>query len=426
MLNQQTPLNICLVSKRFPLAGGAGDFGFLWPIARGLVKMGIDVTVISWRSRARMEYIERDGVKAFFLGETTSAPVEVFPEQALRKFRALHRQKPFQLVHSLDSSGLEIGLRRKELGVAVVYDVDATHVSGVYSIVGMSQETVRSLLRTSLSVAYNFLRTYYKYDRKLLRTADAIFVHSPQQRLMLERYYMYPDRRIFTVPFGLEVEDLSPREKSQELMKKLGLPMNAQIVVTDTDMTEFGEMRNLLHAFERVAVKKPTARLIVVGTGPLKKEIEFEMLQLALGSRVIFVGEVPVSSITDYVALADVFVNLSARSSGIEQSLLEAMAQKKVIVGSEVSPLANVVEDGVDGFLIRPADTFTLSELLLQVFSGQVGANEMGEHARQKVLNLFDSKKMLNQTLEAYAQARARFVRAHKPLFSLASPERSQ
>jgi 1,2-diacylglycerol 3-alpha-glucosyltransferase len=85
-----------------------------------------------------------------------------------------------------------------------------------------------------------------------------------------------------------------------------------------------------------------------------------------------------------------------------------------------------VVEDGVDGFLIRPADTFTLAELLLQVFNGQVSSNEMGEHARQKVLNLFDSEKMLNQTLLAYRQARQRFVTAHRPLFSLARPLRSQ
>jgi 1,2-diacylglycerol 3-alpha-glucosyltransferase len=88
--------------------------------------------------------------------------------------------------------------------------------------------------------------------------------------------------------------------------------------------------------------------------------------------------------------------------------------------------LANVVEDGVDGFLIRPADTFTLSELLLQVFSGQIAASEMGEAARQKVLNLFDSEKMLAQTLAAYTQARQRFVTAHRPFFSLASPSGSQ
>lgn len=426
MASSSDSLNICLISNRFPLFHHNGDVGFLWPIARGLVKQGHTVTVLTWRNRERLDFIERAGVKAYYLGEGQLQSIEALPELVLRKFEQLHRAKPFHLVHSLDASGFQVGLQRKKLGVAVAYDVDATHISQVYSILGMSQETLGSLLKTSMSVAYTFLKTYYKHDRKLLRTADAVFVHSPQQRLMLERYYMYPDRRVFLVPFGIGVEDLSPREKSEELMKKLNMPVNAQTVVTVTDMTEIGEIRNLLWAFERVAIKKPNARLIVVGNGPLKKDIEFEMLQLALGSRVIFAGEIPAAQLADYIALSDVFVNLSARSSGVEQSLLEAMAQKKVIIGSEVSPVANVVEDGVDGFLIRPADTFTLSELLLQLFSGQVATEQMGEHARQKVLNLFDADKMLAQTLLAYREARRRFVTAHRRLFSLARPEASQ
>lgn len=420
------PLNICIVSARFPLQANADEIGFLWPIARSLVKRGHQVTVLAWRNKRRIDFVERDGVKAYFLGETPAANALPFASLVLKKFQDLHAQKPFDLVHSLDASGFEVGKLRKKLGVAMVYDVDATHMSTVYSIFGMSQETLGSLIKTSFLVAYSFLKTYLNHDRKLLKTADAVFVHSPQQRVILERYYVYPDQRIFVVPFGIEVEDLSPREKSQELMKKLGLPFNSQVIVTATDMTELSEIKNLLWAFERVAVKKSTARLIIVGTGPLKKEIEYEMLSLALGSRVIFAGDIPPSQVTDYIALADVFVNLSARSSGVEQSLLEAMAQKKVIIGSEVSPLANVVEDGIDGFLIRPADTFTLSELLLQVFNGQVSSEEMGEKARQKVLNLFDTEKMLAQTLLAYNQARQRFVTARRSLFSLARPVRSQ
>jgi 1,2-diacylglycerol 3-alpha-glucosyltransferase len=426
MATAQEPLNICIVSRRFPLLNTSGEIGFLFPIARGLVRQGHKVTVLSWRNKSRLDFVEVGGVKAYFLGEGNAAPVENFPEQVVRKFQQLHKEQPFHLVHSLDNSGFEVGRRRKSLGVAVVYDVDATHMAQLYSILGMSQETLGSLIKTSWRVFTKFLKTYWRFDRKLLKTADAVFVHSPQQRVILERYYVYPDQRIFVVPLGIEVEDLSPRERSDELMKKLGLPADSQILVTVTDMAEIGEMRNLLHAFERVAIKKPTARLIIVGQGPLKKEIEFEMLSLALGSRVIFAGDIPASQLAEYIALADVFVNLSARSSGIEQSLLEAMAQKKIIVGSEVSPLANVVEDGIDGFLIRPADTFTLSELLLQVFNGQISSGEMGEHARQKVLNLFDADKMLAQTLLAYRQARHRFVTAHRRLFSLPRPLGSQ
>jgi 1,2-diacylglycerol 3-alpha-glucosyltransferase len=218
----------------------------------------------------------------------------------------------------------------------------------------------------------------------------------------LERYYRYPDSRIFTVPFGLKIDDLSPRQKSGELMKKIGLPANAQIAVTITDMGDLAEMRYLLRAFEKVAVKKPAARLIIIGLGPLRKEIEFEVLYQALGSRVHFAGDLNSTALSEYISLADVFINLSARTSDVDQSLLEAMAQGKVIVGSEVSPLAAVVEDGVDGFLIRPADTITLSELMLRTFGHQINATEIGEKARLKVLNLFDSKKMLDLTLDAY------------------------
>ena len=94
----------------------------------------------------------------------------------------------------------------------MIYDVNATHLAKLFSILGTAQETLGSLLRISFSVAYNFLKTYYSRDRRLLKTADAIFVHSPQQRMALERYYRYPDSRIFRVPFGLRVEDLSPRQ----------------------------------------------------------------------------------------------------------------------------------------------------------------------------------------------------------------------
>lgn len=402
-LRKRTPperLNICLIAKRFPLLGRNADTGFLWPVARALVQRGHTVTVLTSRGTLPHDMVERDGIKAYLFGDR-----QHFHDMVATRFERLHRETPFHLVHSLDDSGFSIGRKRRRLRVAMAYDVDATHLSQMFTILGMAQETLSSLLKTGLSVAYNFLRTYYGHDQRLLRTADAIFVHSPQQRLALERYYFYPDKRMFTVPFGLGIEDLSPREKSEELMKKIGLPPHAQVVVTVTDMTEFGEISHLLQAFERVAVRKPSARLVIVGTGPLKKQIEFEMLNLALGSRVIFAGEATPQQISDYVSVSDVFVNLSARTTGLEQTVFEAMAQKKIVIGSEVSPLATVVEDGVDGFLIRPADTLTLSELLMQIFSGQISGQEMGERARQKVLNLFDSDVILKQTLDAYNNA---------------------
>ena len=118
----------------------------------------------------------------------------------------------------------------------------------------------------------------------------------------------------------------------------------------------------------------------------------------------IFTGDIKSDEVSNYISLADAFVNLSLRTTGFEPSLLEAMAQKKVIVGSEVSPISNIVDHGVDGFLLRPADRGSLSILLIKLFADQIPSESIGENARQKVVNLFDIEKMLNQTLYAYYQ----------------------
>jgi glycosyltransferase involved in cell wall biosynthesis len=275
-------------------------------------------------------------------------------------------------------------------------------MSQIFAILGMGQETVGSLLRTAIAVTYKFLRTYYGQDRKLLKSADGIFVTSPRQRTALERYYLYPDARIYTVPYGIEIGDLSPKEKSAELREKLKLPENAKIAVTVSDMTEVRGMANQFLAFEKVAIKNPQARLLVIGNGPKRKEIEFEALNLALGNRVIFTGAVTNTELPDYIALADVYVNISSRTTGFELSMLEAMAQKKVIIGSEVSPMSSIVEDGIDGFLIRPADVPSLANLMSEIFTGQLPAQEIGNRARVKITDLFDTQKMVTQTLNAY------------------------
>src|SRR3954470_15959085 len=105
MATAQEPLNICIVSRRFPLLNNSGEIGFLFPIARGLVRQGHKVTVLSWKNKSRLDYVEHHGVKAYFLGEGSSLPIENFPELVWRKFQQLHRETPFDLVHSLDASG---------------------------------------------------------------------------------------------------------------------------------------------------------------------------------------------------------------------------------------------------------------------------------------------------------------------------------
>lgn len=396
-------LKICIISRRFQIQSRSSDHGFLWSIAKGLALLGHQVTVISYSSPMNQFKIERDQVTSYFLNDEGSKYKRTsFEESVYQHFLELHKPQAFDLVHSLDSSGIKIAKSKKALKLAFAFDVEATQMSQIFAILGMRQETLSGLLTTAFALLYKFLTTYWGGDREVLKYADGIFVTHPQQRIMLERYYLYPDFHIYSVPYGIEVGDLTPKEKSLELKKSLNLPETSHIAVTISDMTDYIELKNILMAFEKVATKKPNSYMIIVGNGPLYGKIEYLVLSLALGNRVILTGALKNTEVLDYIVISDTYVNLSSRSTGFEPTQIEAMAQKKVIIGSEVSPISNVVEDGVDGFLIRPADTESLSNLLIEIFSGSLPSEEIGEKARQKVLEMFDTQKMILTVNNSY------------------------
>jgi glycosyltransferase involved in cell wall biosynthesis len=395
-------LNICIVGARFPILGKGNEDGFLWPLAKGLSDRGHQVTIIAWQNPYRRTELKRDNIRAFFLGEGVRSERRQFPTEAYKKFLELNEQKPFHIVHSLDNSGLLIAADKKSHGVPVMFDVSATQMAQVFSILGMAHETLGSFLSTSIAVLYKFLTTYLKIDRHILNSADGVFVTTPFQKLALDRYYLYPELKTFIVPYGSEYVDLAPRNKSDELRQKLSIPLNSKNVLTVTDMTELNEILELLKAFAKAVVRRPSARLIIVGNGPLYKQIEYEVLNLVLGSKVVFTGPISNEDLPDYIALADIYVNLSSRTSGFEPATLEAMALEKVIIGSELSPISTIIQNGVDGFLIRPADGTTLQNHLISAFDEQLPSERIGKAARKKIIDLFSTDKMTTDLLTGY------------------------
>lgn len=394
-------LNICMTSYKFPISDRTSEYGFLFPIAKGLVQAGHKVTVISSQANATSFELEKDGVKVYYIDPKLQRRTS-FPTEVRRKFGELHKINRFDIIHSLDSCGAPIAKRRKLYKVATAFDVRGTQLSQLFSILSMKRESLSSMLKTDFVMAYKYLRTFWGGDRKILKSADAVFVSSPAERLALERYYYYPDARMFTVPYGVQFKSEINIQSIEAICKKYDLTSDNQCVVTISDMTSIDSLKNILKAFQKVAIKKPDSRLIILGDGPLMHDLEYEVYSLALGNKVILAGAVSNEEIHDYISIGQVFVNLSSRSTGFEPSLLVAMSQGKTIIGSEVSAISSIVEDGIEGFLVRPADIQTLSQLILDIFRGQLNTDEIGKRASLKVKDLFDTDKMVKTTIDAY------------------------
>ncbi len=398
-------MRICLVGQKISVLSRSTDTGLLWPLARGLTERGHDVTIISTSTPLKRPEIFRDGIRAFYLTEGQPQYKTIkFADAAHRKFLSLHKENPFHIVHSLDESGAKIGRNKKRLDVLMAYDVEATHMAELFSILSENQSSFQNMFKTSFKLVYKFLKNYFLQDRSLLLSADGVFVTTPQQRLILERYYLYPDFHTFTVPYGINLGDLAPKSESENFKAKLHIPDEASIILAISDFTSTHEVKPLLKAFEKVVMKKPNTFLLLLGSGPQWKNVEYEMLKLALGSRVIMPGYVTAEEMLDCILSSPIYVDLSSRSTGLEPSLIEAMAQRKVVIGSELSPISEIIEDGQDGFLVRPADVDSLSALLDKLIAGdQINKEQIGEKARHKVVDVFNRQKMIDSLINAYS-----------------------
>ncbi|MFN3454447.1 MAG: glycosyltransferase family 4 protein [Pseudobdellovibrio sp.] len=403
--NPREKLRICLVGQKIQVQSRSTDTGLLWPLARGLSKRGHDVTIISSSSPLKKNEIYRDGIRAFYLFEGQSQYKTLqFDDAVHKKFTALHNDRPFDIVHCLDQGGFKIGRHKKNFKTCVAYDVQATSMSSIFSTLAENDGSLSSQFKTLIKLIYRFANSYFMHDRSLLDTADGLFVTTPQQRSILERYFLFPDYHTYTVPYGINLGDLTPRAESGNFKLKFQIPEDAQIILAVSDFTNASELRPLLKAFEHIIMKDSNVYLFLVGDGPRWKSVEHDMLKLVLGSRVIMTGSLAAEDLIECILASSIYVDLSSRSTGLEPSMIEAMAQKKIVIGSELSPIAEIIEDGHDGYLVRPADDNSISKLLERILHSEESYSIIGEAAREKVIKFFNRDKMIDTLLSAYYQ----------------------
>ncbi len=153
-------LRICLIGKKISVLSRSSDSGILWPLARGLTERGHEVTIISTSSPLKRAEVFRDGIRAYYLNENQPQYKTIrFADAVHKKFVSLNNEKPFDLVHSLDDSGFKIGRHKKNLNVTIAYDVEATQMAELFSILSESKSGAGNFISTLIKLilqVFNF------------------------------------------------------------------------------------------------------------------------------------------------------------------------------------------------------------------------------------------------------------------------------
>jgi rhamnosyl/mannosyltransferase len=147
-------------------------------------------------------------------------------------------------------------------------------------------------------------------------------------------------------------------------------------------------------------------KLLIIGSGPLERELKKITSELRLEERITFLGEQEQGALASYYHACDVFVLPSTHRSemfGLVQ--LEAMACGRPVVSTSLpTGVSWVNQDGMTGLLVPPADPRALAGAMTRLLDDRSLRERLGADGRRRVEAEFTKKKMGARVLELYRE----------------------
>ena len=220
---------------------------------------------------------------------------------------------------------------------------------------------------------------WYTAEKIASLFTDALIVLNEEDFEYGKRLGFTPGETLFLVP-GVGVDLQRFRNVDASLRRELGIKDDEVVVTCVAEFTPTKNHSFLLAAWREVAKRFGQAHLLLVGDGELWEETKRWVAQASL-PRIHFLGrrgDVPaVLSTSDIVVLV-------SKHEGLPRALLEGMAAGKPLVATDVRGNRDLVEDGVNGFLVPLGDVGALSEALEQLIGSKKLREKMGEESYKK------------------------------------------
>lgn len=178
----------------------------------------------------------------------------------------------------------------------------------------------------------------------------------------------------------------------QALAESLGLNEGAVVFGTISRLDPIKNQVMMIKAFARYLEKNSDARLLIVGDGPIRAELEQLVASLDIAAAVCFTGFQ--SKPQSYLALMDVFL-LPSLSEGTSMTLLEAMSFSKPTIATAVGGTPEIVVDGESGRLIPNQDEAALVAAMDELGRSSDLRLQMGAQARCSYEKMFTLPTMV-------------------------------
>ena len=174
-------------------------------------------------------------------------------------------------------------------------------------------------------------------------------------------------REILVISNGIKLERFQlegfKRVNKSQIRKKLGLDSDDTLLIYVGRLHPIKGVRFLIEAMNILKNNEIEIKLIIVGDGHHKRDLEMLIKNLELKNQVEFKGWIPHEIIPEYMAASDIFI-LPSLTEGFPNVCLEAMASGLPIITTKIDGMSEIIEDGKNGYLVSPKNPFQIAERL--------------------------------------------------------------
>ena len=210
-----------------------------------------------------------------------------------------------------------------------------------------------------------------------------------------------PRRKIRFIPNGLDTNEFQPDDKARrEIRENLKLS-NAFVWLAIGRLTEAKDYPNMLRAFSQLP-PEPDTKLLIVGQGELRDDLEKNIQELKEGERIKLLGVR--RDIPQLINAADAYI-MSSAWEGLPMVLLEASATGLPIVATDVGGNREIVQDGSSGIIVSAKDSEALCDAMQNIMGLSVSSrNAMGQAGRNYVQSNYSYQRVIEMWENLYLE----------------------
>ena len=236
-----------------------------------------------------------------------------------------------------------------------------------------------------------------KLSHKIITVSDTMRDKALQEKIGTPSLYQ-------TIYSGMNIK---PFINAPQLRKE----MREQLNIKDSDLI-IGKIARLFHlkghdfvleCAPEIIRRVPDARFLFIGDGILKTDLDTQIKQLKLEEHFIFTGLVPPDTIPSLTACMDLLVHTSLRE-GLARALPQAMAAGVPVVTFDIDSAHEVVQNGINGYLIPSGDKDAFIEKVVSILTNPVLRQKLSRESQKAVLPRFDADYMVQEIATTYQE----------------------